>query len=254
MASPLRLFLPFALAASHTVLACSCFGPQTFCETLNPQPPQFPDPEWWVPSDIILAVKLGDHEYAADVKVLQVFSGNLQVADQIRVWGDCGLLRRHYVTGNVGDTVLWAIQHCDLMGNGSCGTSFEDPADYQLSVCGIYWLNYGNGIVSGPLFTAGAEESVTVAEFGALVNGCLSTGIPASVDADPLTVRYVDGKPTIEMIPGPSDLVLFDQQGRLVFRRAWNGSPLRLEGLVPGAFTVQASRGGLRWNRKLIIH
>jgi len=139
------------------------------------------------------------------------------------------------------------------MGNGSCGTSFEDPGDYQLSICGIYWLNYENGIVSGPLFSEGAEESVTVAEFSDLVNGCLSTGIRTSGNTDPLTVRYLDGAPIIEMIPGASDLVLFDLRGRLVFRRAWNGSPLRLEGLGPGSFTVQASRGAQRWTRKLIV-
>ena len=109
---------------SNVTLACSCFGPQTFCETLNPQPPEFPEPQWWIPTDIILAVRVSDYEYSANVRVVQVFRGDLQPDQEIRVWGDCGLLCRHYVSGGtIGDTVLWAIQHCDLSGNGSCGTS-----------------------------------------------------------------------------------------------------------------------------------
>jgi hypothetical protein len=254
MASPLRHLLPVAMATSNAVLACSCFGPQTFCETLNPQPPQFPEPEWWIPSDIILAVKLGDHEYAADVKVLQVFSGNLQVADEIRVWGDCGLLCRHYVNGNVGDTVLWAIQHCDLMGNGSCGTSFEDPGDYQLSICGIYWLGYANGVVSGPLTEAGAEQSVGLGEFQALVDGCLSTGIRPVPAPDPINIRYDGGAPIISLRSGTADIILFDQLGQAVIRRMWNGQPWRLDALSAGIFTLVATRADQRWSRKLIIH
>ena len=136
-----RYLIPLAIAASNAAFACSCFGPQTFCGTLNPQPPQFPDPQWWIPSDIIMAVKVNSVEYGADMKVVQTFSGTLQAEQVIRVWGDCGLLCRHYVDGVAnGDTVIWALQHCDLSGNGACGTSFEQAGDYQLSVCGICLL------------------------------------------------------------------------------------------------------------------
>lgn len=237
--------------------ACSCFGPQTFCETLNPQPPQFPEPEWWIPSDIIMAVKINGIEYGADMKVVQTFAGDLQAEQVIRVWGDCGLLCRHYVNGvDDGDTVIWALQHCDLSGNGSCGTSFEQAGDYQLSVCGIYWLNYGNGIISGPLFTAGANESVPLGEFASMVGGCLSTGVSPTQDRDPLSVRYADGTPILELNDGASavaDVDLYDPQGRLVFRRTWNGTPLRLEGPGHGVFIAQVMRHGQRWVRKVII-
>lgn len=237
--------------------ACSCFGPQTFCETLDPQPPQFPEPEWWIPSDIIMAVKINGIEYGADMKVVQTFAGDLQAEQVIRVWGDCGLLCRHYVNGvDDGDTVIWALQHCDLSGNGSCGTSFEQAGDYQLSVCGIYWLNYGNGIVSGPLFTAGANESVPLGEFASMVGGCLSTGVSPKQDRDPLSVRYADGTPILELNDGASavaDVDLYDPQGRLVFRRTWNGTPLRLEGPGHGVFIAQVMRHGQRWVRKVII-
>lgn len=237
--------------------ACSCFGPQTFCETLDPQPPQFPEPEWWIPSDIIMAVKISSVEYGADMKVVQSFSGDLQVEEVIRVWGDCGLLCRYYVNGlSNGDTVIWALQHCDLSGNGSCGTSLEQAGDYQLSVCGVYWLSYNDGVVSGPLFTAGANESVPLGEFAALVGGCLSTGVPANKEVDPLSVRYADGTPILELKSGASgaaDVDLYDAQGRLVFRRAWNGTPLRLEVPGHGVFIAQVIRHGQRWVRKVII-
>lgn len=234
--------------------ACSCFGPQTFCGTLNPQPPQFPDPQWWVPSDIILAVKLGDYQYAADVKVIQVFQGDLLVDDQIRVWGDCGLLCRHYVNGNIGDTVLWAIQHCDLMGNGLCGTNYESPDDYHLSICGVYVLGYENGVVSGPLTEEGVEQQVTIPAFQALVDGCLSTGVPQLIAPNELKVRYTAEGPIIELadVEG-AVLSVFDAQGRTLLRRAWNGSPFRIEGLAPGVFAVQVTRADQRWIHKVLV-
>ncbi len=254
MTSALRGLLPIAIAASNTAFACSCFGPQTFCSTLNPQPPQFPEPEWWIPSDIILAVRLGDYQYAADVKVLQVFSGDLQVDEQVRVWGDCGLLCRHYVNGDIGDTVLWAIQHCDLMGNGSCGTSFEEASDYQLSVCGVYWLGYESGVVSGPLTEEGVEQHVTLAEFQSLVDGCLSTGVPQHTTPAGPELRYTTEGPVIELAElGTAELRVFDSQGRTELRRAWNGTPFRIEGFAPGVITVQVTRGDQRWVRKAIL-
>lgn len=168
--------LAAAVLAPALSLACSCFGPQTFCETMAPP---YPEPQWWVPDNIILAVKEGSVAYGADVRVVQTFSGTLVPGAVVRVWGDCGLLCRHYVDGVAdGDTVLWAIQDCDLSGNGGCGTSLESPTDHQLSICGVYWLSYANGVVSGPLLTEGATESMTLAEFDTFVDGCLATSVP----------------------------------------------------------------------------
>lgn len=254
MYAPMRFLFPLAVAATNAAFACSCFGPQTFCETLNPQPPQFPEPEWWIPSDIIMAVKVNDVQYGADMKVVQTYRGDLQSEQVIRVWGDCGLLCRHYVNGLAsGDTVIWALQACDLSGNGSCGTSFEMAGDYQLSICGIYWLNYDGGMVSGPLYSAGVNESISVGEFAALVDGCLSTGIHATPDADPVIVRYDGSTPVIELSGAPANIELFDPQGKQVFRRAWNGTPLRLEGLRSGVFILRITRGDQQWARKAIV-
>lgn len=158
--------------------ACSCFGPQTFCETLNPQPPQFPDPQWWVPDHIVLGVKQATVGYGVDLRVVQDFRHGLQPDEVVRVWGDCGFLCRMYVDEvNDGDTVLWGIRQCDLTGNFGCGTSLEEPGHFQLSICGVYWLGYASGIISGPLFTEGVDETVGIEDFGDLVQGCLPMGI-----------------------------------------------------------------------------
>lgn len=235
-------------------LACSCFGPQTFCETLDPQPPQFPEPQWWVPSDIVRVVKINSVQYGVTVRIIESFHGSLQPGQEIRVWGDCGLLCRHYVDGLPnGDTLLWALQHCDLSGNGPCGTNLEAQGDYQLSVCGVYWLTLSNGMVSGPLYTAGANETVSLAEFQALVDGCLATGVPERNAAAQLEVRTSDLGPVIAMpTPGTYALTIFDTGGRAVLARPWNGSPLPLTDLPSGAFIIQVVTGRGMASRKLV--
>lgn len=233
---PLILLAFAALPARMS--ACSCFGPQTFCETLNPQPPQFPEPEWWQPSDIVLAVKLNGYAYGADMKVVQVFSGDVEPGQTMRVWGDCGLLCRQYVNGVAdGDTVLWALQHCDLWGNGPCGTSLESEGDYQLSVCGVYSLDYAGGMVSGSLTMEGWAESVTMDEFTALVTGCLPMSVPEFGSTAP-TVRLVDDCLLVQDAgQGTHLLQVLDSSGRLVHAARFTGPqaaillPRRLKGL-----------------------
>jgi hypothetical protein len=250
------LLVVLAALSGHPLQACSCFGPQTFCETMNPQPPQYPEPQWWTPDAIVLVVKLADVEYGVDVKVVQSFSGDLQADTVIRVWGDCGLLCRHYVNGPAnGDTLLWAIKHTDLMGNGPCGTNFEQPQDWALSVCGVYWLNYDNGIVSGPLTVEGANETVTLQEFSDLVNGCLSTGVQEVAAIGSIDLRYVDGNPVISCadIANGADLLIMDAQGRAVLRRRWNGMPLPFESAVLGVYIAQVLSCERKWVRKMVV-
>ncbi|MCB9182725.1 MAG: hypothetical protein H6591_02320 [Flavobacteriales bacterium] len=226
--------------------ACSCFGPQTFCQTLNPQPPQFPVADWWTPSDVVLLVKLNSYEYGADMKVVQVYHGDLQPEQPIRVWGDCGLLCRHYVDGvGDGDTVLWALRPTDLTGNGSCGTSLEEAGDYQLSICGIYWLDYGNGIVSGAITQEDWSESMPISEFAELVNGCLPTAVPSRVPDD-FQVLAGEGRLRLQLSDGWADRVLvrlFDASGRVLLeeRLAGRRGNLPLPVAVRGLAVLQVS-------------
>lgn len=249
-----RVLLGTAMAAGASVtLACSCFGPQTFCETLDPP---FPDPEWWIPDAVVLGVKLGDFQHGIDVKIISSFSGTLQPDDTIRVWGDCGLLCRHSPgTWNVGDTVIWGFQITDLAGNMLCGTSYEQPTDHMISICGVYYLDYANGIVSGPITTT-AIESMPISQFGQLVDGCLSTDINEQVDGDALGVRYDGGVPVIEL-PGLAasvDLNVFDALGRPILRRSWNGGPLRLGSPVNAPLLIEVRNGSDRRTWKVVVH
>ncbi|MBK8500004.1 MAG: hypothetical protein IPL52_14580 [Flavobacteriales bacterium] len=238
--------------------ACSCFGPSTFCETLNPPYAPPIDPAWWIPDHIVMGVKLITVEYGVDLKVVQDFSGDLETDQVIRVWGDCGLLCRMYNTDVTdGDTVLWAIQHCDLSGNFGCGMSVEEEGHYQLSVCGVYWLDYANGVVSGPLFTEGANETVSLAEFGELVNGCLPTRVEDPM-APEVTVRCIDGELSIVATgdwSGTKDVCITDVAGRVVHEARFRGAQgtMLLPRKMDGVLMVRVSDGRHTIARKLFF-
>ncbi|MBK9534239.1 MAG: T9SS type A sorting domain-containing protein [Flavobacteriales bacterium] len=231
-----------------STLACSCFGPQTFCETIDPAFSGVPDA-------IVLAVKLGNVEYGADMKVIRSFSGTLQDDQEVRVWGDCGALCRWYVDGfAVGDTVVWGIHQTDLSGNVICGTSFEQPSDFHLSICGIYWLGYENGVVTGPLTTAFASESLPESEFALFVNGCLTTGVDDHDQADPITVRQELDGTTISLNTNENlQITVFDGLGQLCVERTWNGIPIKLNQWPTGIYTVAVLSDKKRWVRKVFV-
>lgn len=257
MRSIQRFLVLAILALPLHLLACSCFGPSTFCETLHPQPPQFPDPQWWVPDHIVLGVKLNSVEYGADLKVVQDFSGGLEADEVVRVWGDCGFLCRMYVSGVAfGDTVLWAIQDCDLSGNGGCGSSLEQADHFQLSVCGVYWLGYSNGVISGPLFTEGANETISVEDFSALVNGCLSMGVGVPV-ASEASISCMGDRLYIALSGGWQDtkeVCITDLAGRVLHEARFRGpqGTLLLPRRMHGLMVVRASDGHRTESRRVI--
>ena len=174
----------FILGSCPGSFACSCFGPQTFCGTLNPQPPEFPEPEWWVPETIILGVKVAQEAHGMDVRVLETISGTPQPEDVLRIWGDCGLLCRYYPdTWEIGDTVVWALKFTDLMGNGLCGTSLEQEGDYMISICGTYFLNYNDGMVTGPI--ADGVDELPYPSLAQFISTCLAMEVPEQELPDP---------------------------------------------------------------------
>ena len=143
--SVLLAFLTAAVTGQEAS-ACDCFGNNSYCETLSPS--------WFVnPTTTVLAVKLDDYYYGIHVKVVQEIGGEMLPDDTLMVWGDNGGLCRVYLNGfAVGDTVVFGLNHCDLWGNtitAGFPPDLEQPGDYQVSVCGIYWLNYVNGNVQG---------------------------------------------------------------------------------------------------------
>lgn len=227
--------------------ACSCFGPPTFCGTLDPP---HPNPEWWIPDVVVLGVKVGTIAHGMDVHLLQVFSGQVQVDDTLRVWGDTGLLCRMYAdTWEVGDTVIWGFRITDQLGG-----ALEQPEDYLISVCGTYWLDYNAGNVSGPIITENGE-TMTLGEFENLVNGCLSTGIPEVGPDNELTVRYEGDVPVLAMgdMQGRAQLGVWDASGQCVLAKAWDGMPQALAGFGSGTYLVCVEQDVRQVQRKVIV-
>lgn len=252
MKKPILLSLLVAVLSPQVSDACSCFGPPTFCGTLFPVGP---NPEWWTPDAVILGVKLGEYQHGMDVKVVQAFSGALVAGDSVRVWGDCGLLCRHYPsTWADGDTVVWALRFTDLSGNFGCGTNYEQAGEYMISVCGTYWLEYDQGIVTGPITTE-TVQSMTLIEFIQTIEGCVSTGLGEEIGGNDLTIQYEGATPVIAM-PGvrqPLDVLLYNAHGQVVLSRNWNGESWRVQGQAPGAYLLHVRSEDHRWSRKVAV-
>jgi len=246
-----KTILLSSILAVHVVHACSCFGPDTFCSTLAPP---YPQPEWWLPDAVVMAVVVGEEAYGVDVRIVRSYFGEVQHEEVIRVWGDCGALCRQYVTGWVaGDTVLWAIQHSDLSGNVICGTELEAPSDYQLSVCGVYSLDYANGAVSGRI-TKPTQEEMSIDAFEQLVNDCLSTGIEEAQGQELLQVSQGSGGAVLSLSePMVVDLAIIDAAGRMCAARVWDGSPYRMDRLPSGVYNVTVRTKEIRLVRKVLV-
>ena len=231
--------------------ACSCFGNNSYCETLAPG--------WFNPDATALVVKLSTYHYGITVKVVQTFGGTSLPNDTLTVWGDNGALCRVYLDGIPdGDTVIFGLNETDFAGNfitAGYPPDLEQPGHYMVSVCGVYALNYENGLVSGWI-TAPTMQTMTLQDFETMVNACtIGVGVEEQQMTDPLLVRYVDGVPSIEMLDIGNTAVLevVDVQGRSVLSRPWDGSPFRFDGWACGGYTVAVRSDGKLTVEKLVI-
>jgi hypothetical protein len=220
--------------------ACSCFGPGSFCETLDP--PQ-PEPQWWTPDAVVLGVKVGAEAHGMDVRVLQVFSGSAQADDTLRVWGDTGLLCRMYADSwEIGDTVVWGFRYTDQMGG-----TIEQPGDFLISICGTYWLEYEQGIVSGPIVSED-PTSMTIDEFMLLVDGCLTTSLAEMTSEAGAMITVADGILEVSTSGHWADLKyvrVSDLSGRLVAADRFTGprGSLPMHGVSSAVFVVEVADG-----------
>lgn len=152
-------------------MACSCGGPDNFCSTINQSPN--------ATNLIIRAEKLSAYHYGMYVRPIDILEGN-EARDSILVWGDNGALCRLYTDFfNDGDTLILALQPCDLSGNwitvGNPDT-LEDSSHYQLSVCGVFQLAFSGGTVSGEI--DGRNTSAQWADFRNTYRSCDTLGLP----------------------------------------------------------------------------
>lgn len=165
--------------------ACSCSWdlPESFCESMwYWQPPARPDV-------VVLVEKLDSVHHGMDMKVLEVLYGYAD--DTIRVWGDPGHLCRPYAAWfAVGDTFVMAL---DSMSSG--GYDYEQAGDYQINICGVYYLSYSNGNVIGSVFE-NQQQTVAYSEFrdSVLVPNCNPTKVTGIDGPYPWDLGfYLDG-------------------------------------------------------------
>lgn len=255
MRALLPLFLLALSAPWMPASACSCFGPNTFCGTLDPP---YEEPEWWIPDAVVLAVPLETYYYGTDVVIIQIFQGEVN-NDTVRVWGDNGALCRLYAGWAPGDTLIMGIDRTDLAGNTIMNPEYpeglEQPEDYMISGCGVYSLDYTNGRVSGWI-TAPTMQDFSLEEFEAEITACaLSNGVEQLVTVDPLVVRTVSGTPVLELrnCAAPVYLSVSDMQGRCILRRRWDGSSLALDGMASGTYVAEVIVAEERWRRKVLV-
>lgn len=230
----------FKLAAS----ACSCFGNNSYCETLAPG--------WFVnPDATAMVVKLTDYHYGITVKVVQTFGGASLPEDTLTVWGDNGALCRIYLNGiAVGDTMIFGLNETDFSGNTIWNSQYppdlEEPGDYMVSVCGVYALNVINGQVSGWI-DAPAVQTMSLQDFDAMVTSCtLGVGVEEPVEEEnALVVIYtMDGPVLRSALPlGNAQLSIVDAAGRVVLSRGWNGEPMTLGLAAAGVYAVRVRDG-----------
>ena len=201
------------LVFTRALHACSCFGPDNFCSAL--------DTMWSGPDVVVLAEKISDIHYGMQVRVIDPLAGPTSAGDTLMVWGDHGFLCRVYTASwSTGDTIVLALHNTDFMGNNFPNTNFppdlEQPGDFHISVCGVYFLGYQNGVVSGEI--DGTQTTMPYQSFHAMVEDCsLFTGIEETSVLN-ISVRQdlINDLLIIEFNEPNTIIGLYDLNGRLL--------------------------------------
>ena len=79
------ILLVVYLFLSEYAFTCSCINPPTYCETMQSESSDL----------LIIGFKFMDIYHGMSIKIVQVLEGN-ETRDTITVWGDNGILCRHY--------------------------------------------------------------------------------------------------------------------------------------------------------------
>lgn len=161
--------------------ACSCLPiGNSFCQTINADTSIV---------SIVMVKKLASYHYGMHVECLVTLSGQTP-ADTILVWGDNGILCRGSTDNYLsGDTMILALQRCDMAGNTLINPQYpsglELSTDYQLSICGVYCLRVNYGIVQGPI-TAPSQQLLVLNQF--MSQSCLLLGVSSGGVTDVIIV------------------------------------------------------------------
>jgi len=216
-----------------TALSCTCIAPSSYCETINIQ--------FNSSNLLVLAYKTSDTLHGMKLKVVQVLDGN-ESRDTITVWGGVGNLCRHYNSMfTTNDTLIFSLHNCNLMGNNG-GPGPEQLDHYQISNCGIFYLNHNNGMVSGSIDNGVNYQSLN--DFMILHNSCKSG--TSSIEEHEINFQAYPN-PTSEIITlkginsltEVSHIHLLDNKGALLKKIGINEKQIDLSSFSTGIYFVE---------------
>jgi len=218
------ILLAFALIISEYAYTCSCMNPPTYCETMQSYNSDL----------LIIGYKFMDFYYGMSIKVVQVLDGN-ETRDTITVWGDNGILCRHSsALFSMNDTIIFALHNCDLYGN-SMGSNYEQLDHYQISNCGVYYLDYSNGQVIGSIDNG--VSSLSLSNFLQTHSSCST---PTTIDENISTIDLYPN-PTQQEITidiknynGSVETQIYDLSGRIL--EITNSKNINLENYANGIY------------------
>ncbi|MCR8924389.1 hypothetical protein NO559_16570 [Dasania sp. GY-MA-18] len=143
MLKALTLFSLLTLS-SQASLACQCLWQGSFNKAYQQ-------------ADLIVSGKVLEHKgNAADFEINKILKGK-EFLEIIRLWGDTGKLCRPNIYGfpEHSEWVLALHKITEVPAGGfnpnTPSFSYGRVGDYSLSNCGVYWLKYEHGFISGNL-------------------------------------------------------------------------------------------------------
>lgn len=172
----IRLLSFFLLTAfGAQAYACSCYGSEEFFVANG-----HPD------ATVILAKKIKTVDHGMEVKVIEQFAG-VPVGDRITIWGDIGHLCRLYIDNfQDGETYILGINQLPNPLPDFWNDFFdskEKGGDYEISVCGLHWLEVDDNELSATWGSIrGADTRMSLNDFRDLFE-----------DLIPLQVNFYQG-------------------------------------------------------------
>ncbi len=226
--------LPLFFAGTPMGLGCSCFGPDTFCATIEGQADN--------PSLLVIkGKKIADIAHGMNVQVLEVLQGE---EDQpvIRVWGDNGFLCRVYPsTFGIGEEFIFALLRIEEDPSGENLPDWlmmEQKDDYIISVCGRYYFPCSNW-----------DDPSQNPPTACLDNPCHCTPKPALFYPNPAREKVYFNLPA-DRTDIKGSIEIFDTSGNRVGNRRAITKPItdgRVEldvtHLIPGVYLVKVYAG-----------
>jgi len=233
--------IAIAFLVSAQAYSCSCMQPTTYCASLQQ-----------VDADIvILAYKVMDMQHGMKIKVVQVLNGT-EIRDTLTVWGDNGALCRLATAYfAINDTLVFGLHNCDLMGNLIGGSTLEQTDHYHISACGIYWLDYSNGIVSGNIDNG--LNSLSLNAFKQY--GCMPVGLEDHTSSlklypNPFSSSTIIDLPSFE----PYTLSIYDVLGNKVREEQVSGTTIIERGdLIKGLYIIEVRSESKTYEGKLMV-